>query len=121
MLYHRGELFGTRILSEESIATMTSNKVGDLYSGKGDQKGVGFGYTVMIVLDENAGFGHRGVGAFGWGGAFGTVSWTDPAQEITAVLMVQQASKAWVKRSRRLFSRPSLSEAPCHIHFASAK
>ena len=93
MLYHRGEVFGTRILSEESIATMTSNKVGDLYSGKGDQKGVGFGYTVMIVLDENAAFGHRGVGAFGWGGAFGTVSWTDPAQEITAVLMVQQASK----------------------------
>ena len=32
MLYHRGELFGTRILSEESIATRTSNKVGDLYS-----------------------------------------------------------------------------------------
>ena len=36
--------------------------------------------------------GGRGQGAFGWGGAFGTTTWTDRAREITAVLMVQQGS-----------------------------
>ncbi|MCH8264028.1 MAG: hypothetical protein IIC10_01415, partial [Proteobacteria bacterium] len=29
-------------------------------------------------------------GAFGWGGAFGTRSWTDPEEELTAVIMLQQ-------------------------------
>lgn len=93
MLYHRGELSGTRILSEASVATMTSNQVGELYSGKGKQKGTGFGYTVAVMLDPKAANSHRSVGAFGWGGAFGTMTWTDRAQEISAVLMVQQPTK----------------------------
>ena len=29
----------------------------------------------------------------GWGGAFGTVTWTDPLKEISAVLMMQQPTK----------------------------
>ena len=29
-------------------------------------------------------------GAFGWGGAFGTLSWTDPAEKLTGVIMLQQ-------------------------------
>ena len=36
-------------------------------------------------------------GAFGWGGAFGTTTWTDPELEITAVLMVQQGSQGVVQ------------------------
>ena len=58
----------------------------------GKQRGWGFGYGVSVVLDPAAGKSGRGRGAFGWGGAFGTTTWTDPAQEITAVLMVQQGS-----------------------------
>ncbi|HAK52407.1 MAG TPA: hypothetical protein DCM54_10975 [Gammaproteobacteria bacterium] len=33
---------------------------------------------------------YRGKGAFGGGGAFGTVSWTDPENDLVAVIMVQQ-------------------------------
>ncbi len=33
-------------------------------------------------------------GAFGWGGAFGTLSWTDPKEELTAVLMLQQSHQS---------------------------
>ncbi len=93
MLANGGELFGNRILSAESVARMTSNQVGDLYGGKGKQPGSGFGYAVSVLLDPVAAKSARGKGSFGWGGAFGTVSWTDPANEITAVLMVQQGSK----------------------------
>ena len=28
--------------------------------------------------------------AFGWGGACGTLSWTDPAEKLTGVIMMQQ-------------------------------
>ena len=51
---------------------------------------MGFGYTVSVVLDPVAADSRRGKGAFGWGGAFGTQSWTDPSDDVTAVLMLQQ-------------------------------
>jgi len=93
MLINQGTLFGNRIVSEESVATMSTNQVGELYQGKGKNSGVGFGYTVEVLLDPDAAKKARGKGAFGWGGAYGTVSWTDPANEITAVLLVQQPTK----------------------------
>jgi CubicO group peptidase (beta-lactamase class C family) len=34
----------------------------------------------------------RSKGAFGWYGAFGTISWTDPELELVAVLMMQQSN-----------------------------
>jgi len=48
------------------------------------------------VLDS-AKWIRRGIGAFGWGGAFGTTSWTDPAEELTAVLMIQQEGEGVIK------------------------
>ena len=93
MLAAGGELFGNRLLSPESVARMASDQVDGLYGRGGKQPGSGFGYAVSVVLDPVAAKSARGKGAFGWGGAFGTVSWTDPANGITAVLMVQQGSK----------------------------
>lgn len=93
MLCHRGELSGTRIISPESVATMTSNQVGAMFSENGKMEGSGFGYTVAIMLDPKAANSHRSIGAFGWGGAHGTMTWTDPALEVSGVLMVQQPTK----------------------------
>ena len=93
MLAGGGELFGNRLLRPESVARMASDQVDGLYGRGGKQPGSGFGYAVSVVLDPVAAKSARGKGAFGWGGAFGTVSWTDPANGITAVLMVQQGSK----------------------------
>ena len=94
MLLNGGELFGRRLLSPASVKMMSSNQVGDLFatSGKGEkaQKGMGFGYAVAVTLDPIAAANGRGKGAFGWGGAAGTVSWTDPKNELVGVLMLQQ-------------------------------
>ena len=92
MLASGGTLFGRRLLSPRSVAAISGNQVGDLYQVNGKQAGRGFGYGVAVVLDPAAAHSARGRGAFGWGGAFGTTTWTDPEHEITAVLMVQQAS-----------------------------
>ena len=51
---------------------------------------MGFGYTVAVVLDPITADSPRSAGAFGWGGAAGTVSWTDPAEELAGVIMLQQ-------------------------------
>ena len=86
MLANGGTLFGNRLLSPRSVAAMSSNQVGELYQSNGKQPGWGFGYGVAVVLDPSAAKSARGQGAFG------TTTWTDPAREITAVLMVQQGS-----------------------------
>ena len=86
-----GSLFGERLLSPRTIAMMTANQTGDLFKGLyGAQSGMGFGFTVSVVLDPVAADSRRGKGAFGWGGAFGTQSWTDPGDDLTAVIMLQQ-------------------------------
>ena len=92
MLLNGGELFGRRVLSPASVKMMSSNQTGDLFSnGRKGQQGMGFGYTMSITLDPSAVSSHRGRGAFGWGGAGGTMSWADPENELVAVIMLQQS------------------------------
>ena len=86
MLVNGGELFGNRLLKPQTVELMSSNKVGDLFSMPGVSY-QGFGYTVATTEVSNE---RRSKGAFGWGGALGTRSWSDPAEELTAVIMIQQ-------------------------------
>lgn len=92
MLLNGGQLFGRRLLSPASVKMMSSNQVDDLYASgsKKGQKGMGFGYTVSVTLEPDIVGDDRGKGAFGWGGAAGTMSWTDPENELVAVIMLQQ-------------------------------
>jgi len=91
MLVNGGELFGNRLLSPRSVRMMGSNQIGDLYRGFSQtQEGMGFGYTVGVTVNPITSNARRSAGAFGWGGAFGTRSWTDPEEELTAVIMLQQ-------------------------------
>ena len=91
MLVNQGTLFGHRLLKPESVAMMSTNHVGNLFNetGKGGS-GRGFGYTVGITMNPEQARDGRMAGAFGWGGAAGTVSWTTPGEELTVVYMVQQ-------------------------------
>ncbi|MYF30961.1 MAG: beta-lactamase family protein [Gammaproteobacteria bacterium] len=94
MLVNKGVLFGNRLLNPASVEMMSTDQVGDLYDkgGKGSA-GVGFGYTVEVTVDPALAKGGRSAGAFGWGGAAGTVSWTDPNEELAVAIMVQQPTK----------------------------
>jgi CubicO group peptidase (beta-lactamase class C family) len=91
MLLNRGQLNGNRLLGPRTVELMATNHVGDLFAGlAAGQKGMGFGFTVAVVLDPAKAESRRSNGAFGWGGAFGTISWTDPKEQMCAVLMLQQ-------------------------------
>jgi CubicO group peptidase (beta-lactamase class C family) len=71
---------------------MSSNQISGLYkSFSRQQEGMRFGYTVAVTLDPITSNARRSADAFDWGGAFGTKSWTDPKEELTAVIMLQQA------------------------------
>jgi CubicO group peptidase (beta-lactamase class C family) len=83
MLQQGGELGGARLLSPKSVELMTADHTGHLY-GVG---GFGLGFWVTDRLGRNGQLGS--VGSFGWGGAYHTTYWVDPAEKLVAVLMTQ--------------------------------
>jgi CubicO group peptidase (beta-lactamase class C family) len=83
LLERGGELDGVRLLGPKSVQLMTADHVGALYGSQG----FGFGFWIMDRLGRNGQMGS--VGAFGWGGAYHTTYWVDPAERLVAVLMTQ--------------------------------
>lgn len=90
MLLNRGTFNGRRLLKPETVALMSTNQVGTLFSDwiPFITGGNGFGLGVRILEDEKKG-GGRSVGAFGWGGAYGTETWADPKLDMACVMLIQ--------------------------------
>ena len=84
MIRRGGTLDGVRILSPRSVALMTTNQVGTLFSTAGRGFGLGFETT-----DRYGASGMQSVGSFGWGGAYGSSYRVDPVERLVLVLMVQ--------------------------------
>ncbi len=85
MLLNGGELDGVRILSPKTVQLMTADHI----DGIDYAPGQGFGLGFYVVED----LGARGVpgseGEFGWGGAYHSVYWVDPAEELVVVYLTQ--------------------------------
>ncbi|MBM3759271.1 MAG: beta-lactamase family protein [Acidobacteria bacterium] len=79
-----GELDGVRVLGSRAVGLMTTNQTGLLHS----KAGLGFGFGFQTV-DRYGADGMAGVGAFGWGGAYGTKYQVDPKSGMVVVLMIQ--------------------------------
>ena len=88
MMLNGGELEGTRILSRKTVELMTTNHTGD----KGiwlAGPGYGFGLGYAIVTDLGPSGTPRSEGSYYWGGAYGTIFWVDPEEELIGILMEQ--------------------------------
>ena len=83
MILNEGELDGERVLSRHSVAAMGRNHMRDVPFNPG----VGFGLGFSVVEDAGARGNLGSVGELGWGGAYHTSYWIDPAEEIVAVYM----------------------------------
>jgi CubicO group peptidase (beta-lactamase class C family) len=81
---HEGTLDGVRLLSPRAVKLMTTNQVGTLHSTTGLGWGLGFETT-----DRYGANGMQSEGAFGWGGAYGSVYRVDPEARLVMVLMIQ--------------------------------
>jgi CubicO group peptidase (beta-lactamase class C family) len=84
MIRNGGQLDGTRVLSSRTVRLMTTNQVGSLHSTAGLGWGLGFETT-----DRFGANGLDSAGAFGWGGAYGTVYRVDPESGLVLLLMMQ--------------------------------
>jgi len=84
MIRNGGALDGVRILAPRTVKLMTTNQVGTLHSSTGLGHGLGFETT-----DRFGANGLDSEGAFGWGGAYGSVYRVDPDARLVMVLMIQ--------------------------------
>jgi CubicO group peptidase (beta-lactamase class C family) len=89
MIRNGGSLNGVRILAPRTVELMTTNQVGTLHSANG--LGFGFGFETTDRYGAN---GMDSVGAFGWGGAYGTIYRVDPHARLVIVLMIQMLPNA---------------------------
>ncbi len=85
MIHGGGEAYGVRILSPRSVELMSTNQVGNLHSDNG--RGFGLGFETTDLYGAN---GMDGVGAFGWGGAYGSIYRIDPTSGLSILLMINQ-------------------------------
>jgi CubicO group peptidase (beta-lactamase class C family) len=85
MMLNGGTLDGARVLAPQTVALMTSNQSGTLYAAEG--RGFGLGFSTVERLGAD---GFRSVGAYGWGGAYGSSYTVDPKERLVIVFMIQQ-------------------------------
>jgi CubicO group peptidase (beta-lactamase class C family) len=91
MLIGGGELDGVRIVSDESVATMTrdhidpAQKTDDaFFPGFWDTTGWGYGMGITTAADE-----YGGPGRYSWMGGYGTIWFNDPNVDLIAVGFMQ--------------------------------
>lgn len=88
MMLQGGELRGARILAPATVSLMLENHTGELPLWL-PGPGMGFGLGYGVVVDRGAAATPLSLGSAYWGGAYCTLSWIDPAQQLVAVLMTQ--------------------------------
>jgi CubicO group peptidase (beta-lactamase class C family) len=88
MLLNGGELDGVRILGRKTVELMSRNHTGDLFVvNRGPGYGFGLGVSVLVDLGASGQLGSEGM--FGWGGAFNTITFVDPKEELIGIMMSQ--------------------------------
>lgn len=88
MIANGGELDGVRILGRMTINNMITNQIGNLpvdVRGPGYGFGLGFGILTNPAQAADA----LSVGSYTWGGAYGTLYWADPAEDLIGIMLIQ--------------------------------
>lgn len=93
MMLNKGKRGNERILSRPSVELMTSDHItpeqkaaSPFFPGFWDSHGWGFGLSVVTRRDNVA----SNPGRFGWYGGFGTSGYSDPNEDMVALLMTQR-------------------------------
>jgi CubicO group peptidase (beta-lactamase class C family) len=114
MMLNGGELSGTRLLSPKTVQLMTANHMEGIKPGKyylpGPGYGFGLGYGVRLADGNAPSFGSEG--EFYWGGAAGTAYYTDPQEDMIALLMIQSpANRGPLRLMFKNLVYPSISDS----------
>jgi CubicO group peptidase (beta-lactamase class C family) len=86
MLLNGGEFEGQRLLGPKTVSWINQDHLDSNVTFRPGQR---FGLGFAILTDPGKADWFYSEGSYFWGGSQGTVFWIDPAEELTAVLMVQ--------------------------------
>jgi CubicO group peptidase (beta-lactamase class C family) len=100
MLLNGGELDGVRIVSKQTVASMTSNHlpagirytphaIGLGAASPSPEVGQGWGLGFVVRTEPGKNPLPGSVGEYYWNGASGTAFWVDPKERLIAVMMIQ--------------------------------
>jgi CubicO group peptidase (beta-lactamase class C family) len=92
MLLGGGALGDTRILGRKTVEAMRTNRmtpeienhIADL-----DPNSAGYGFGLTVAVRDQPGTLMGSQGEFYWNGAYGTLWWADPAEDLAVVFMAQ--------------------------------
>ncbi len=92
MLLNGGSLEGKRVLGPQTVAFMTSNHLNkDIKNNVGltepGRVGYGFGLGVAVRMGRGLSAINGNVGDFTWNGAYDTIFWVDPKEQMVVVMM----------------------------------
>lgn len=92
MLLNGGSLDGKKVLGPQTVAFMTANHLNkDIKNNVGltepGRVGYGFGLGVAVRTDRGLSAINGNVGDFTWNGAYGTIFWADPQEQMVVVMM----------------------------------
>ncbi len=98
MMLGMGRLGGVQILSRPTVEAMITDQLTSgqkalstaFFPGFWEARGWGFGMAVITARDGPA----MNPGRFGWDGVYGTSWYSDPREELSAILMLQRLSFA---------------------------
>jgi CubicO group peptidase (beta-lactamase class C family) len=93
MMLNKGKHGRERILSRLSVELMTTDHitpeqkaVSDFFPGFWDNRGWGFGISVITRRNDVGAV----PGRFGWDGGYGTSWYSDPKEDLVGILMTQR-------------------------------
>ncbi|MFC0588736.1 serine hydrolase domain-containing protein [Novosphingobium aquiterrae] len=101
MVLNGGELEGQRVLSQATIAEMSSNQIGSIRAGYMGSAmphlappfdgfpGQHTGWTLGFLTNPEPGPNGRSAGSLNWAGIFNSYYWIDPAKGLGGVFMSQ--------------------------------
>ena len=98
MILNEGMLFGIRILSAESVRTMSRNHLSesaDPIELNGKRQGVGFGLGFAIRVENSSWDSEARIGEFGWNGAASTHFWISPTDQLAVITLEQTQPYNW--------------------------
>lgn len=85
MTLNGGELNGTRLVSRKTVELMTTDHLGDIAFQPG--QGFGLGFSIATDLGLRGTLGSEG--EYAWGGAYHSVYWVDPVEDLLVVYLTQ--------------------------------
>lgn len=87
LFLNKGVFNNNRLVSRKTIELMTSVYVQDELFPWTNGTGFGLGFSISEDVGKRAQLGS--VGEFGWGGAYHSTYWVDPAEELVVVYLTQ--------------------------------